>query len=118
LRELICQILETDGYRVILAASGAEALEQWAKRRGDIHLLLTDMVMPDGLTGDKLADRLCSEDPRLRVLYTSGFTAGQRGTELAHVADRHFLPKPYRPNTLLRVVRECLDDHGPSAQAA
>jgi two-component system, cell cycle sensor histidine kinase and response regulator CckA len=118
LRELVSQILETDGYRVVSAGSGAEALEQWAKHRGDIHLLLTDMVMPDGLTGSKLADRLQREDPRLRVLYTSGYTAGLRGTEMANVEERNFLPKPYRPGTLLRVVRECLDYTGPCASPA
>jgi two-component system cell cycle sensor histidine kinase/response regulator CckA len=118
LRELVAQILETDGYQVILAGSGPEALEQWAGRRGNIHLLLTDIVMPDGLSGLKLAHRLQSEDPRLRVIYTSGYTAGQASEELAQVEERNFLPKPYRPHTLLRIVRECLDHPGPAQQAA
>jgi two-component system cell cycle sensor histidine kinase/response regulator CckA len=118
LRELIAQVLESDGYRVISACSGREALDLWAARRGDIHLLLTDMVMPDGVTGSKLADLLQSEDPRLRVIFTSGYTAGQHGTELANVKTRNFLPKPYRPNTLLSVVRECLDGAGPGAHSA
>jgi two-component system, cell cycle sensor histidine kinase and response regulator CckA len=118
LRELVAQILEAEGYRVLLAGSGAEALEQWAKRCGHIHLLLTDMVMPDGWSGRKLAGQLQSEDPRLRVLYTSGYTAGQAGMELASVEARNFLPKPYRPNTLLSVVRECLDHSGSSANAS
>ncbi len=109
LRDLVTQVLETEGYHVISAGSGAEALELWGKRPGDVHLLLTDMVMPDGLTGCKLASRLRKEDPRLRVLYTSGYAAGQPGTDLADVEERHFLPKPYRPATLLQVVRECLD---------
>jgi two-component system cell cycle sensor histidine kinase/response regulator CckA len=117
LRDLLSQVLETDGYQVLSAASSSEALDQWAKRHGDIQLLLTDIVMPDGLSGRKLADRLRSEDPRLRVIFTSGYTAGQAGTELANLEERHFLPKPYRPNTLLRVVRECLD-HPPSADPA
>jgi CheY-like chemotaxis protein len=122
LRELVSQILEADGYRVILAGSGAEALDQWAKRQGSVHLLLTDLVMPDGMTGRILAERLQREDPSLRVIYTSGYTAGQPGLELADVEERNFLPKPYRPNTLLRVVRECLDHPGasttPTQQAA
>jgi len=115
--DLVSQVLQTDGYRVLSASSGVEALAQWSRRCGDIHLLLTDMVMPDGFTGRKLADRLQSEDPRLRVIFTSGYTAGQRGTELANVHERNFLPKPYRPNTLLRVVRECLDYPGPAADS-
>jgi two-component system NtrC family sensor kinase len=109
LRDLVSQVLESGGYHVLSAGSGAQALEQWAKHPGDIHLLLTDIVMPDGLTGRKLADQLLSEDPRLRVIFTSGYSAGQPGTELANVEARSFLAKPYRPAALLRIVRECLD---------
>jgi signal transduction histidine kinase len=109
LRELVAQVLESGGYQVLSAASGEEALEKWAKRPRDVQLLLTDMVMPDGLTGRMLADRLRSEDPRLRVIYTSGYTAGVPGTDLANIEDHNFLPKPYRPATLLQVVRNCLD---------
>jgi CheY-like chemotaxis protein len=118
LRELVTQVLESEGYQVFSAGSGAEALEQWNKRRGEMHLLLTDIVMPDGLTGRKLADRLQREDPRLRVIFTSGHTAGQPGTELANVEERNFLPKPYRPATLLQIVRDCLDQPCASANAS
>jgi two-component system, cell cycle sensor histidine kinase and response regulator CckA len=109
LRDLVAQVLESGGYKVMAAGSGAEALERWANRLGDIHLLLTDIVMPDGLTGRKLADRLRKEDPKLRVIFTSGYSAGQPGTELANVDASSFLAKPYRPAALLRIVRECLD---------
>jgi two-component system, NtrC family, sensor kinase len=121
LRDLVSQVLESGGYRVLSAASGEEALQQWAKRQGDVQLLLTDIVMPDGLTGRMLADRLRSEDPRLRVIYTSGYTAGLPGTELANVEEQNFLAKPYRPATLLQVVRNCLDQpcrSGHTAQKA
>jgi two-component system cell cycle sensor histidine kinase/response regulator CckA len=118
LRELVTQVLEADGYRVLSAGSGAEALAQWAKCREDIHLLLTDIVMPDGMTGSQLAHHLQREDPRYSVIYTSGYTAGQRGMELAAAGEKHFLPKPYRPATLLRVVRDCLDQRGPCAKSA
>jgi signal transduction histidine kinase len=118
LRDLVAQVLESGGYKVISAGSGTQALEQWAKRLGDVHLLLTDIVMPDGLTGRKLADRLRGDDPRLRVIFTSGYTAGQPGTELANVEAASFLAKPYRPATLLRMVRECLDRPCVSPNAA
>jgi two-component system cell cycle sensor histidine kinase/response regulator CckA len=118
LRDLVVQVLEFAGYRMLSAGSGAQALEQWAKRSGDIHLLLTDIFMPDGLTGQKLAEQLRSEDPRLRVIFTSGYTAGIPGTELANIEPRSFLPKPYRPATLLRIVRECLDQPVSARSAA
>jgi PAS domain S-box-containing protein len=109
LRDLVVQVLESGGYRVLSAGSGTQALEQWAKRVGEIHLLLTDIVMPDGMTGQALAQRLRSEDPRLRVIYTSGYTAGMPGLEMANMEEQNFLPKPYRPAALLNIVRECLD---------
>ena len=113
LRDLVAQVLKSRDYRVITAASGAKALETWSQRDGAIDLLLTDMVMPDGLTGRKLAERLTQEDPRLRVIFTSGYTAGMPGADLDDVAEGHFLPKPYRPATLLQVVRDCLDSPVP-----
>jgi len=109
LRELVVQVLETRGYTVLSAGSGKEALEQWSQRAGDFDLLLTDMVMPDGMTGCELAERLRMDAPNLRVLYTSGHAAGIPGTELAHVEDHQFLAKPYRPAKLLETVRACLD---------
>ena len=56
LRDLVSQILESCGYKVVSAGSGAEALETWAKCRADIHLLLTDMMLPDGFSGRNLAE--------------------------------------------------------------
>jgi nitrogen-specific signal transduction histidine kinase/CheY-like chemotaxis protein len=109
LRDLVAQVLESRDYRVLTAASGAKALETWSRREGDIHLLLTDMVMPDGLTGRKLAEKLTGEDPRLRVIFTSGYSAGMPGTDLDNVEEGSFLPKPYRSSTLLQIVRDCLD---------
>src|SRR5277367_6830477 len=109
LRELVVQVLESRGYTVLSAGSGKEALEQWSQRNRDIDLLLTDMVMPDGMTGCQLAERLRTDAPKLRVLYTSGHTAGVPGTQLAHVEDHQFLAKPYRPAKLLEIVRTCLD---------
>src|ERR1700722_17407028 len=118
LRDLLEQVLQSGGYHVLSAGSSAEALEQWANRQGNIHLLLTDMIMPDGLSGRMLADRLRTEDPKLRVIYTSGYSAGVPGTELAKVDEQNFLAKPYRPATLLQFVRNCLDQPCASAQTA
>ena len=109
LLDLVVQVLESRGYTVLSASSGKQALEQWSQRSHDIVLLLTDMVMPDGMTGCELADRLRTDAPKLRVIYTSGHTAGVPGTQLAHVEEHQFLGKPYRPSKLLEIVRTCLD---------
>jgi len=63
-----------------------------------------------------LADRLRTDAPNLRVIYTSGHTAGVPGTQLAHVEEHQFLAKPYRPSKLLEFVRTCLD--GPISPAS
>jgi two-component system, cell cycle sensor histidine kinase and response regulator CckA len=109
LLELVVQVLEARGYTVLGAGSGKQALEQWTQRNRNIDLLLTDMAMPDGMTGCQLAERLRIDAPNLRVIYTSGHTAGVPGTRLAHIDERQFLAKPYRPSTLLEFVRSCLD---------
>jgi signal transduction histidine kinase len=70
LRELVVKILEMCGYHIIEAASGVEALEVWAKHKGEIDLLLTDMVMPGGVSGRQLGERLTAEEPGLKVIYT------------------------------------------------
>jgi CheY-like chemotaxis protein len=110
LLDLVVQVLEARGYTVVSAASGKQALDQWAQRDRNIDLLLTDMIMPDGVTGCQLAERLRVDAPKLRVIYTSGHSAGVPGTQLAHVDERQFLAKPYRPSKLLEMVRSCLDD--------
>lgn len=116
LRDLVAQILESSGYKVLSAGSGTEALGIWARSRVEIRLLLTDMVLPDGMNGRNLADRLTSDEPRLRVIFTSGHSAGMPGTELANVQARQFLAKPYRPAALLEIVRRCLAE--PQAKMA
>ena len=109
LLDLVTQVLQSRGYTVLGAGSGKQALEQWTQKEHHIDLLLTDMVMPDGMTGCQLAERLRADVPKLPVIYTSGHSAGVPGTQLADVEERHFLGKPYRPSKLLEMVRGCLD---------
>jgi len=118
LLELVIQVLESRSYKVVAAGSGKQALEQWAQREQHIDLLLTDMVMPDGMTGFALAERLRSDAPNLRVIYTSGHSAGIPGTELADVEEHQFLAKPYRPSKLLEIVRNTLDGTQAAPKAA
>lgn len=107
-RALITRILDYYGYHVLAAAEGAGALEVARAYEGPIHLLLTDVVLPD-MAGADVARRLLAERPGLRTLYTSGYTndaAAARG--LLH-ANAHFLQKPITPEALARKVREILD---------
>jgi len=109
LRELVTEILTLYGYTVIVARSGAHALTLWRKHSDEVDLLLTDMVMPEGVSGRELAERLQRDTPRLKVVYTSGYSPGMAGKDLALLEGFNFLPKPYPPTRLAEVVRECLD---------
>ncbi len=109
LRELVVSVLELCGYRILQARTGVEALKVWDKHRAEIDLLLTDMVMPEGMSGRQLAERLLAEDPALKVIYTSGYSPGMAGKDIALMEGFNFLAKPYPPSRLASVVRECLD---------
>jgi len=109
LRELVVRILELCGYKIYEAKNGVEAIEVWEKHKDEIDLLLTDMVMPEGVSGRQLAERLQAADPELKVIYTSGYSPGMAGKDIALLEGFNFLAKPYPPSRLAQVVRECLD---------
>jgi PAS domain S-box-containing protein len=108
-RELVCSLLAQFGYTILQAESGAKALELWRQKRDKIHLLLTDLIMPDRVNGRELAERLLAEDPGLRVLFTSGYSADVVGRDFAISREFKFLQKPYQPQKLAAAVRQCLD---------
>jgi PAS domain S-box-containing protein len=108
LRELVRDILGQYQYRVIEAASGVEALKAWDLHDGQIDLLLTDMVMPEGMTGSDVAAQLRRRKPDLKVIFTSGYSAEVMGRDFSH-GDAAFLSKPYLPPQLAQTVRQCLD---------
>ncbi|MCS7091559.1 MAG: response regulator [Verrucomicrobiota bacterium] len=108
LRELVQEVLLACQYTVYTAATGLEALGLWDRIGGGVDLLLTDVVMPQGIDGHELAERLRQRKPDLRVIYTSGYSGSLAGRQL-QLRDGWFLPKPYRPGVLARVIRACLD---------
>jgi two-component system, cell cycle sensor histidine kinase and response regulator CckA len=108
-RDFVVQVLKSRGYTVLSAESGVRALEQWSEHQHEIDLLLTDLVMPGGISGHDLAQRLLREAPKLKVIYTSGYSPGLAGKDLALLDRRNFLAKPHGPSRLLRAVREILD---------
>jgi CheY-like chemotaxis protein len=109
LREMVVQVLRLQGYYVLEAASGSHALEVWEQANRPVDLLLTDMVMPGGVMGSELAERLSRQSPNLKVIYTSGYSPGMAGKDTSLLARRNFLPKPYSIGKLAQFVRECLD---------
>lgn len=109
LRKLTCIVLQRYGYRVISAVSGADALRIWTQHAAEIDLLLTDMVMPDGVSGYELARRLKAQKAGLKVIYSTGYSLEMPDHDAVMQAGDHFLPKPYTPEKLATLVRGCLD---------
>jgi PAS domain S-box-containing protein len=109
LRASVHKALSQLGYRVFEAINGIEALEVWKQHREEIHLLLTDLVMPGGMTGKDLAERLLPENPKLKVIYVSGYSAEVAGKDFSLEEGVNFLAKPVQAFKLAQTVRQNLD---------
>ena len=109
IRQITGQTLEAFGYRVLLAADGAEAISAFAQHQDEVAVVLTDMVMPvmDGLATIQVLRRL---RPTVRIVAASGIAAGGRMTQAAGAGVTRFLPKPYTAEALLEVIRRAIDD--------
>ena len=105
---IVARILSRNGYDVIIATDGVDALKQWQMHQDRITLLFTDMVMPGGISGRELASRLVQEKPALRVIYTTGYSSEVLGIESGLRAGEIFLQKPYTLGLLLKTIREML----------
>ncbi len=107
-RDLACRILRDRGYNTLEAANATQALAVAGGRGGEIHLVLTDVILP-GMTGKDLVSRLKSERPNIKVLYTSGYP----DNSIVHhgILDRGvaFLQKPFTVKSMVNKVREVLD---------
>jgi PAS domain S-box-containing protein len=111
LREFLVESLGRHGYRTVEAGSGPEALECWARHRGEIDLVVTDLGLPGGMSGHQLAERLRQEDPSAKIIYMSGYTEEVMGHNLSNLQNyRYFLKKPFELSQLLRLVRKALNE--------
>jgi CheY-like chemotaxis protein len=106
--KLTRRALEAQGYTVLAAADGGDALRIVERHGGTIHLLLTDLVMP-GLSGRELADQLQVRRPGIRVLYMSGYPGDAVVQHGSLTPGSAFLQKPFSPDSLARKVRDVLD---------
>jgi two-component system, cell cycle sensor histidine kinase and response regulator CckA len=109
-RRMLETLLSMGGYQILSAASGAEALQVWKTNHAKVKLLLTDMVMPGGISGKELAETLRQERPELRVLISSGYSSDLVSGGEALPPKTWFLAKPYTPKELIEKVRTSLDE--------
>jgi len=109
IRKTSMEVLETLGYKIIDAKDGEEAMRVAESYKGDINLLLTDVVMPK-MNGKDLAKKIKSIHPELSILFMSGYTDDIMSRHGVLEEDVHFLGKPFTPMTLAVKVREALEN--------
>jgi signal transduction histidine kinase len=107
-RKLLTHVLHKRGYQVIEASNGPEALRIYERRSREIHLVLTDMVMPH-MSGRELGEQLRRIKPDVKIIYMSGYTDDVLVRTGALGPGMSFLQKPLRPEVLTAKVREALD---------
>ncbi len=118
-RDLARDLLRAQGYTVLEARHGREALSISEQYAGPIHLMLTDVVMPE-MNGRELADRLAPIRPTMPIIYMSGYTNNVVVHHGVLEGGAIFLQKPFTPDALVRKVRQVLDGGGgrhPTAEA-
>ncbi|WP_049975650.1 ABC transporter substrate-binding protein [Chthoniobacter flavus] len=108
-RNVVVHVLKQNGYRIYEAVNGQTALELWEQCGLETDVLITDMVMPGGVSGHELAQQLLAKKPSLKVIYTSGYSAEVFRGDFVLPAGVDFLRKPYRAEDLLAAVGKALD---------
>jgi len=108
LRELCQTVLESAGCRVLLAANGHEALQQWQQHSSDIDVLFTDMMMPGGMSGYDVAEHLRRERADLPVVFCSGYSPETTQLRQMDGEGTIFLQKPYRHPALIEALHNAL----------
>jgi CheY-like chemotaxis protein len=108
-RRLAHAMLEQSGYTVLTASNGDDALEVWKEHGAQVELLLTDLVMPGGMGGQALARRLQRDNPRVKILYMTGYSPEIAGKEMSIEDAENFLAKPFTQEAILSKIRGCLE---------
>ena len=108
MRSLASEVLQGQGYEVIEARHGEEAIELSQRHDGRIDVLVTDVVMT-GMSGRQLADLLCQSRPRLKILFMSGYPGDAVVRHGLLRPGNEFIQKPFMPESLASKLRELLD---------
>lgn len=115
-RDLLVRVLTGRGHKVVSAESADAALRVWDENCDNLDLLLTDIVLPGGMSGRELAVQFQRQKPGLKVLYMSGYINDANDREFMRKGQHQLLQKPFPLDQLLRLVRELLDEAHDSRQ--
>jgi two-component system, cell cycle sensor histidine kinase and response regulator CckA len=103
------RILRGLGFRILSAENGPAARKVWAQHGKSVDLLLTDMVMPGGVSGLDLANEFSADRPDLPIMFVSGYSQDLVNSEGGEQPNRHFLAKPYSRKQLVTLIHQCLE---------
>jgi signal transduction histidine kinase/ActR/RegA family two-component response regulator len=109
LRRLVAKGLTLLGYRVIEADNGRAAMKLWQEYVQQIDLLISDMQMPEGITGLDLSEKFKKEKPALKVIISSGYNVEMAGEGCSNPGGIVYFQKPYEFEVLSKTIRDCLD---------
>lgn len=115
LRTMMTEVLGHYGYQVIAVENGQQALDLWKVHKNQVDVVLTDIVMPGGISGRDLAERFLKEDPDLKVVYTSGYSEELFGYGIELQEGQNYLPKPYTPSTVTSILARSMAESRPAA---
>ena len=97
------------GYQVLVASNGHQALRVWQESKQDIRLVLTDMIMPEGLSGKDIALQFKKDRPGIRIIFMSGYNADIAGTDFPQAEGDYFIGKPFEMHVLANLIRKSID---------
>ena len=112
MRKLLKTLLSANGYGVVEASNGNEAIQACRRFKGDIPLILTDVVMP-GIKGTDLVEQVVDLRPGIKVIYMSGYPGEHVRPDPNDSIESIFMEKPIRPEKLLHAIRAMLDEYTP-----
>jgi DNA-binding NtrC family response regulator len=105
---MIKMVLEQSGYQVFVATTAQRALQLFEREHAQMDVVLTDIVLPGGMSGAQLAETLRARQPELKVIFTTGYSTEQVARDLTLELGTNFIQKPYEAASLLQIVRRAL----------